>query len=159
MSCYALPQKRVYMHTYICLCASTNVDACVTLATRHLIGRRMYMCIHHTHAGVSCTHTASHTPARMQRVTHLHAWIGLRALCLQVPSGVAYIHVKKSESLLALHAKLDGHKIVDAKGGEHKYALPQQAHHNTVCMCYARKRAFPRNLGTHENTQVNGHSL
>ena len=34
---------------------------------------------------------------------------------------MAYIHVKKSESLLAIHAKLDGHKLVDAKGGEHKY--------------------------------------
>ncbi len=41
----------------------------------------------------------------------------------QVPSATAYLHFKSQQSLLAANSKLEGHKMLDARGKEYRCCL------------------------------------
>ncbi len=47
-------------------------------------------------------------------------WFRLVPASKQVPAATAYMHFKSEDALHAVHAKLDGHKLADAKGKEYK---------------------------------------
>lgn len=38
----------------------------------------------------------------------------------QVPTATLYLHLKNEEAVFGVHAKMEGHKVADGKGKEHK---------------------------------------
>ena len=67
-------------------------------------------------------------------------WFRLVPASKQVPA-TAYMHFKSEDALHAVHAKLDGHKLVDAKGKECK-VLAEYAVSPLVWIPHAHSRAY-----------------
>jgi regulator of nonsense transcripts 3 len=72
-------------------------------------------------------------------------WLRLVPASKQVPTATAYLHFKSEEALQAMHTKLDGHKLFDAKGKEFK-VLAEYAPYQKI----PRKKVIDRREGTIE---------
>ena len=72
-------------------------------------------------------------------------WFRLVPASKQVPTSTAYMHFKSEDALQAVHAKIDGHKFLDAKGKEYK-VLAEYAPYQKI----PRKKVIDRREGTIE---------
>jgi hypothetical protein len=72
-------------------------------------------------------------------------WLRLVPASKQVPTATAYLHFKSEEALQAMHTKLDGYKLFDAKGKEFK-VLAEYAPYQKI----PRKKVIDRREGTIE---------
>eukprot|EP00290_Baffinella_frigidus_P051833 CAMPEP_0180406964 /NCGR_PEP_ID=MMETSP0989-20121125/41460_1 /TAXON_ID=697907 /ORGANISM="non described non described, Strain CCMP2293" /LENGTH=182 /DNA_ID=CAMNT_0022410743 /DNA_START=41 /DNA_END=586 /DNA_ORIENTATION=- len=47
-------------------------------------------------------------------------WMRFVAANKRVPTATLYLHLKNEEAVFGVHAKMEGHKVADGKGKEHK---------------------------------------